>query len=364
MSNTFGCNLKVTVFGESHGPYIGVVIDGLSAGIKIDNEYIAKCLSLRRPSSNYETKRIEDDEYQIIGGVFNGYSDGSPLTIIIPNKNINSTPYEKNLNIPRPGHADYTSHVKYSGFEDYRGGGHFSGRITASLVAGGAILLSALENIGIKIGSHILKIGNVYDNRFSDFNKEIDLVNNKIFPVIKDVQKDMEEVILNVANQGDSIGGILETVVIGLPVGLGNPMFDSIESNISKALFGIGGIKGIEFGEGFNFANLVGSEANDQFDIKDDKVITMTNHNGGINGGISNGMPLTFNVVVKPTPSISKEQQSINLETKEIEKLIFEGRHDPAIIRRINIVIRCMTAFVIADFLMNRYGEDVLRKGF
>lgn len=361
MSNTLGNNLKVTVFGESHGPYIGATIDGLTPGIKIDEEYINRCLELRRPSKSYETQRVEQDKYSIISGVFNGYSTGSPLTIIIPNSNTRSGDYELTKDLARPSHADYVSNVKYNGYQDYRGGGHFSGRITASIVACGAIVLKALEDKGIKISSHILSIGGVSDKKFSNFEEEMDKVNNANFPVISDVSDKMEEVISNIAKLNDSIGGVIETAITGLPVGLGSPMFDSVESLISKAMFAIGAIKGVEFGEGFNFKNLVGSSANDAFRNVDGKVVTETNHNGGVNGGITNGMPVTFNVVVKPTPSISLEQDTINMTTNENASIKVVGRHDPAIIRRVNIVVRAMTALVVGDLLISRYGENALK---
>ncbi|MCQ2087164.1 MAG: chorismate synthase [Bacilli bacterium] len=362
MSNVLGNNLKITVFGESHGPCIGITIDGISAGVKVDDTFIKECLSKRRPSTSYETKRVEQDNYSIVSGVFEGYTTGTPLTIIIPNENTKSSDYSELKISPRPGHADYVANVKYAGYQDYRGGGHFSGRITAGIVAGGAIVLDALEKIGVKIGSHIVSVKDVKDRKFSN-PSEIDVINKKEFPVF-DNQEAIENVMKEAAEEGDSVGGVIETMIAGLPVGVGSPMFDSLEASISYAMFAIGGIKGVEFGEGFNFANLKGSEANDAFEIDNKKIVTKTNHNGGVNGGISNGMPVTFNVVVKPTPSISKEQDTVNMLANKNEKLVIKGRHDPAIIRRVNIVIRCMTAFVVADALIARYGEDVLRIGF
>lgn len=362
MRNVLGNNLTVTVFGESHGSHIGAVIDGITAGIKVNENYINDCLAKRRPQGKGETARVEKDNYSIVSGVFNGYTTGSPLCIIIENSNIKSKDYSLIKNLARPSHADYVANIKYNGFNDYRGGGHFSGRITASIVASGAILLQALEKLNIKIGCHIKKCGNIIDKDFNDFNNEIDKVNNMIFPVIDDVEDQMKKEINNAASNQDSIGGIIQTAITGLPVGLGEPMFSSLEGELSKALFAIGGIKGIEFGLGFNFANVKGSEANDEFAMVDGKVRTITNNNGGINGGISNSMPVVFNVVVRPTPSILKEQNTINMQTKQNEKLIIQGRHDPAIIRRINIVIRCMCAFVISDMLITKYGQDVFLK--
>ena len=362
MKNILGHNLTVTIFGESHGSHIGAVIDGLTAGIKVDEDFIKECLGKRRPSSALETARIENDSYQIVSGVFNGFTTGSPLCIIIENSNVKSKDYDSIKDLARPSHADYVANVKYNGFNDYRGGGHFSGRITAAIVASGAILLKALEKLNIKIGCHILKCGNVKDVEFEDINNEIDKVNQLSFPVISDVNKEMEEEILNAAKENDSIGGIIQTAITGLPVGLGDPMFSSLEGQLSNALFSIGGIKGVEFGLGFDFANKKGSEANDEFKVVDGKIITTTNNNGGINGGISNGMPVVFNVAVRPTPSIYKTQNTINMKDKTNETITIVGRHDPAIIRRINIVIRSICAIVIADNLISKYGQDVFLK--
>ena len=362
MRNILGNNLTVTVFGESHGSHIGAIIDGITAGIKVDENFINECLAKRRPQGKGETARVEKDEYKIVSGVFNGYTTGSPLCIVIENNDTKSKDYSLIKDLARPSHADYVANVKYNGFNDYRGGGHFSGRITASIVASGAILLKALEKLNIKIGCHIKKCGNILDKDFNDFDNEIDKVNNMIFPVINDVEEQMKEEINNAASNKDSIGGIIQTAITGLPVGLGEPMFSSLEGELSKAMFAIGGIKGIEFGLGFNFANVKGSEANDEFVIVDGKVKTKTNNNGGINGGISNGMPIVFNVAIRPTPSILKEQNTINMHTKQNDKLTIQGRHDPAIIRRINIVIRCMCALVISDMLITKYGQDVFLK--
>ncbi|MCI5744956.1 MAG: chorismate synthase [Erysipelotrichaceae bacterium] len=363
MRNVFGNNLTLTIFGESHGSKIGAIIDGMPGGIKIDEVFIKKCLSLRRPQGKNETQRIECDEFEIVSGVFNSYTTGSPLCIEIKNNDIRSKDYEKTKDLPRPSHADYVSHIKYNGYEDYRGGGHFSGRISAALVASGAIFLDALKKLNIDIGSHILQVGEVKDAPFKDLKKEIALVNELEFPVILNVKEQMEEVINNARIANDSVGGIIQVAINNLPVGLGEPMFSSLEGELAKAMFSIGAIKGIEFGLGFAFANKKASEVNDEFTMLDNKVITKTNNNGGINGGISNGMPILFNVVVKPTPSISIKQDTINLKTMENDSILITGRHDPAIIRRINIITRAMSAFVIADFLTLRYGNDVLVKG-
>lgn len=361
MKNSLGNSITVTLFGESHGEYIGAVLDGLAPGIKIDQEYLRAKLALRRPSGKISTARIEADEYEIASGVFNGYTTGTPLCILIKNTNKKSADYGAAMDIPRPGHADYTAREKYHGFEDHRGGGHFSGRITAALVAAGAILGSALESKGIRIGSHITELHGAFDRGFEDISSDIDIVNNKAFPTLTDsAEEKMKKEIEKAAEKGDSVGGILESAIIGLPAGLGEPWFDSVESLISHGLFSIPGVKGVEFGLGFAFADTYGSEANDSFVLADGRVITETNNNGGINGGITNGMPVVFRTVIKPTPSIFKSQASVSLSKMENTTLKLEGRHDPAIIHRARAVVDAVAAIVIADMLTVRYGTDYL----
>ena len=362
MSNTFGNQIKITLFGESHGPKIGAVIDGLTPGIFVSQEKIKECLSLRRPSGSHETNRVENDEFEIISGVFNNYTTGAPLCILIKNGDVHSSDYEINKSLARPSHADYVAHEKYHGFEDYRGGGHFSGRITAAIVAAGAIVLQALEKVGINIATHILQCGTISDRNFENINEDIKYLKNKSFPVLNDIEDNCLEEINKARLEQDSIGGVTETVINNLPVGIGEPWFDSLEGSLSQAIFGIGGIKGIQFGAGFNFASMKGSEANDCFYIDDKKVKTLSNNNGGINGGISNGMPIVFSCAVRPTPSIAKTQKTIDIDKKEDASIEIVGRHDPAIIRRICIVITCMTALVIADQLAVKYGKDVFLK--
>ena len=359
MKNILGDVVTLTLFGESHQSMIGATLDGMAPGIKVNGEFIKEQLSKRRPQSKIETSRVELDDYKIISGVFNGYTTGEPITIIIENNNIRSKDYSKTKDLIRPSHADYTTYVKSNGYNDYRGGGHTSGRITAPIVAIGAILIEALKEKGIYIGTHIKKCGNVEDRSFNDLTNDINYLSKTDFPVLNDIKDEITNEIVLCAEKQDSIGGILETAVIGLPVGLGEPWFSGVESKISSAVFGIGAVKGIEFGEGFNFANLTGSTANDQFYLNENKeIMTSTNHNGGINGGITNGMPVLFKTVVKPTPSISKTQNSINLQTLTEEKLEIVGRHDPAIIRRMAVVIDSVTAIVISDLLAIRYGNN------
>ena len=360
MKNTLGDNLKLTIWGESHGKAIGAVLDGVCAGVKVDEEFIKYQLTKRRPKGKMETARVEEDNFHILSGVFNGYTTGEAISLIIENNNVKSKDYSDIASIARPSHADYVAYEKYNGFNDYRGGGHFSGRITAVIVACGAILINALKEKGIYIGTHIKKCADVTDRDFDNVLEDIKQLNDKMFPVLNNIEDDIVRVCEKNALELDSIGGTLQTAIYGLPVGLGDPWFSSVEGKIANGLFGIGGIKGIEFGEGFNFANLKGSTANDEFEVKNNKVITKTNHNGGVNGGITNGMPVVFNCAVKPTPSIGKIQNSVNFKTKENTKVEIKGRHDPAIIRRIAVVIDSVVAIVICDLLKSKYGDNFL----
>ena len=367
MKNTFGQSLQTTIFGESHGPYIGVVLDGLAPGIEVNEDFIKERLSLRRPSGAISTKRVEADEYQIVSGVFNGKTTGTPLCILIPNTNTRSADYDKTGRVARPGHADYTAMCKYHGFEDYRGGGHFSGRITAAIVAGGAIAQNALSKKGIEIGSHIYKLSDITDTSFDDINGYIPEVivnlNKKSFAVINDdTAKDMIEAIEDAAKDADSVGGVLETAITGIPAGVGEPWFDSVESILAHILFSVPGIKGVEFGAGFDKVCLRGSSFNDAYRNEDGKVVTTTNNNGGINGGITNGMPIIIKCAVKPTPSIYKEQQSINLNSLENADIAIEGRHDPAIIHRARVVVDSVCALAVYDMLAARFGTDFFKE--
>lgn len=362
MKNTFGQSVAVTLFGESHGAAIGAVIDGLAPGIEVDESYIASQLSRRRPCGKTDTPRVEKDNFQILSGVFNGKTTGTPITIVIPNENTKSGDY--NYGVARPSHADYTAYMKYHGYEDYRGGGHFSGRITAGLVASGAIALSALKKLGINIGTHILRCGSVSDRPFEDVENDVVAIQGKAFPLLSDCEDRVTAEIAKARAEGDSIGGVIQTAITGVPAGVGEPWFDTVEGILSHALFSIGGIKGVEFGLGGGFANTHGSVANDSFKVENGCVKTATNNNGGINGGITNGMPIVFNCAVKPTPSISKEQDTVNFLTGENTKIEIKGRHDPAIIRRVCVVVDSICALTVCDLLAQRYGTDVLLKGF
>ena len=363
MKNTFGNNVKITIFGESHGEAIGAVIDGLAPGIKVDEQFIADQLSLRRPAGAISTARSEKDKFSIVSGVLCGYTTGTPIAIIIPNENKRSGDYSATKELARPGHADYTAECKYHGYQDYRGGGHFSGRITAGVVAAGAIVISALRQKGIYIGTHIKSLADVQDRDFNerDLLNDINKLNSLEFATLSDeAAEDMKAEIIKAKKDLDSVGGVLETTVIGLDAGLGEPWFDSVESLISHAMFSIPAVKGVEFGEGFAITKMRGSAANDPFRMSGDKVVTETNHNGGINGGITNGMPIVFRCAIKPTSSIFKVQNTVNVKSRENATLSLNGRHDPAIVHRARVVVDSMTALVIADLLSMRYGTDWL----
>lgn len=363
MKNTIGTNVTLTVFGESHGVGIGAVLDGLAPGIKVAEDFICSQLSLRRPVGAISTSRAEEDKFVVESGVFEGKTTGTPICIVIPNEDTRSKDYSENRFKMRPGHADFTAFEKYHGFEDYRGGGHFSGRITAGIVAAGAIAISALREKGIYIGTHIKKCAGVSDRDFEDFIQDVNNLNSKSFAVLcAEKESTMKEKILEAKAKGDSVGGILETAVTGLPSGLGEPWFDSMESLISHAVFSIPAVKGIEFGAGFGIVDMTGSIANDLFKICDGKIITETNNNGGINGGITNGMPVIFRTAIKPTPTIAKEQQTVDINTNTETVLESRGRHDPCIVHRARVVVDSITAIVLCDILAGRFGTDWVAK--
>jgi chorismate synthase len=359
MKNTFGNSVTVTLAGESHGEAITVILDGLKPGVAICEDDIASRLALRRPAGTISTPRREADEFRILSGVFEGKTTGTPLCILIPNTAKKSADYDATRFVARPGHADYTAAVKYGGYQDFRGGGHFSGRITAGLVAAGAVAEQILAPFGIKIGTHIARIGTVSDRDFGDLEADIAYLSDKNFPVLDTAEGEaMREAIETVRMELDSVGGILETAVLGVPAGLGEPWFDSVESRLSHILFSIPAVKGVEFGQGFGFADLKGSEANDPFRYEDGTVVTETNRNGGINGGITNGMPLVFRCAVKPTPSIGKEQKTVDLREGKETTLSVGGRHDPCIVHRAASVVNACTALVLLDLLSERYGTN------
>ena len=336
MKNTFGNVVSITLFGESHGPSIGCVVDGLAPGIPVDEAYIAELLTRRRPAGAISTARQEADKFVIESGVFNGKTTGTPVCIRIPNEDTRSGDYNR---LARPGHADYAAYCKYHGYEDYRGGGHFSGRITAALVAAAGIVMPALERKGITIQTSIHRLAGIPGDGSACVSAE------------------MEEKILSAKANGDSVGGVLETTVTGMPSGVGEPWFDSVESVLSHALFSIPAVKGVEFGDGFALAEMLGSEANDAFAATENGIVTETNHNGGINGGITNGMPLLFRCAIKPTPSIGKAQNTVDLESGLNGVLQAKGRHDPCVAVRAVPVVEAVTAIVIMDMLLEQKGE-------
>lgn len=366
MKNNFGTNISMTIFGESHGPCIGITLDGLPAGFKIDLERIKKDMEKRKAKGSISTQRHEDDEVEIVSGFFNGYTTGTALTILIQNKNTQSKDYSDIQYRLRPGHADFSAYEKYHGFQDYRGGGHFSGRLTAPIVAAGSICRQILETKNILIGSHIEQLYALHDAPFSnnidELKKQIQTLNKKEFATLDEqVAQNMEQAILEAKNEQDSIGGILESAIINLPAGIGEPFFDSIESILAHLLFSIPAVKGVSFGAGFQMAAKKGSEANDAF-IMNDTIQTKTNNNGGINGGISNGMPIIIHTCIKPTPSIYKAQETVDYKTKESQTLNIKGRHDPCILHRARIVVDSMIAFGILDLLMSNNANNILEK--
>ena len=364
MRNQFGNSITITLFGESHGPYVGAVVDGLPHGFRVNRKGIEEALIKRRGQANLSTKRKEKDKYQIISGLKDDITEGTPLCVIIPNVDVRSKDYDAIKDTPRPSHADCAAMMRYEGYNDYRGGGHFSGRLTTPIVIIGEILRQMLMKKNIIISSHIKQLYDVKDECFKDdIKKQITKMRKNDFPVIdKNAKEKMIEVIGKAIKEKDSVGGILETAIINLPVGLGEPFFSSFEGELSKALFSIPAVKGVSFGLGFGFADVRGSEANDAFKYEKGAVITTTNHNGGINGGLTNGMPVIFDTVIKPTASIALEQDTVNLKTKRNTKISIQGRHDAAIITRAYVVVESISAFVVADFLATRYGEQWLEK--
>lgn len=358
MSSEFGDRIKVHIFGQSHAEGIGVIIDGLPAGERIDFDRINAFMARRAPGkAAYATKRKEPDLPEILSGITDDVTCGAPLCAVIRNSDTRSGDYDSLKAVPRPGHADYTAAVKYGGANDVRGGGHFSGRLTAPLCFAGAVAVQILERYGIDIAAHILAIGGIYDKGYDPLIDRNTLKNSahREFPVIDEKAGEaMKSKIAETAALGDSLGGIIECAVTGLPVGLGNPMFDGAENLISRAVFGIPAVKGIEFGAGFASAEMTGSENNDAYTVKDGKISCETNNAGGILGGITNGMPLIFRAAIKPTPSISAEQRSVNINTFEPELLKIKGRHDPCIVPRAVPCVEAAAALVILDMYLQR----------
>lgn len=355
--NTWGNSFRLSIFGESHGEAIGVVIDGIPAGVELDFDEIRREMARRAPGKDpLSTPRKEADEVKILSGFFAGKTTGTPLTGVIANTNKISRDYTPEL--IRPGHADYTGFMKYGESHDYRGGGHFSGRITAPLVFAGAIAKQILKAQGITVGSHLLRIANIEDAAFDPVGltaETLETVKERTFPVLDEsAGEEMQAWILEKKEELDSVGGVVECGVVGLPVGLGSPFFASAESCISSMMFSIPAVKGIAFGAGFGFADMTGSQANDAFYTEDGTIKTKTNHNAGINGGITNGMPIVFRVVIKPTPSIGKKQETVNLDTMENTEFSVHGRHDPCIAHRAACVVEAGAAIALLDMLLSK----------
>ena len=354
MSSSYGENIKLTIFGQSHSPAIGMTLEGIPAGEKVNLEELYTFLERRAPGRNsYSTPRKEADIPEFLAGMVGDTCCGVPITAIIKNTNTRSKDYSQLKVIPRPGHADFTAEIKYNGAQDYAGGGHFSGRLTAPLCIAGGICKQLLTNEGIEIISRIVSIGTVRDN-----GELTESTAGKAFPVVDDAQgQKMIEYIDMARQQGDSVGGVIECIVTGLPAGLGDPMFDGMENRIAQIVFGIPAVKGLEFGIGFKAAELYGSENNDSFCMDGDEVKTATNNCGGILGGITNGMPLVFRTAFKPTPSISRVQKSVDLIQKKETELAITGRHDPCIVPRAVPCIEAAAAIAVYDALLGRRKE-------
>ena len=351
--NTIGTTLRLTIFGSSHGPGIGCVLDGVPPGVDVDLSFIQKELDLRKPSTGIGTPRNEEDKAEVLAGVLNGKTTGTPVVIFIANKNTDSSKYDSLRTVPRPGHADFTAMKKYGDAGDLRGGGAFSGRMTAPIVAGGALAKTILSSMNVNIAAYTQQIGHIRDQEERTL-KEVrrNTRENPVRAADPTIALDMVNEIMEAKEMGDSVGGIVHCICVGLPVGVGDSFFDSLEGELSKMIFAIPGVKGIDFGSGFGAAEMKGSEHNDIFHVEDCEVRTVTNHSGGVLGGLSNGMPLEFRVVFKPTASISIEQQSVDLERMEDTTIKVEGRHDPCIVPRAVVVVESATALVLADLCL------------
>ncbi|MBQ8556321.1 MAG: chorismate synthase [Clostridia bacterium] len=358
MSSSYGQQLKLSLFGQSHGEAIGVTLDGFPAGMVIDQEHLLSEMARRAPGqSALTTARKEPDAPEFLSGVLDGRTTGQPICAIIRNTNQRSRDYGESVDLLRPGHADYTGHVRYFGFEDWRGGGSFSGRLTAPIVLAGALCSQWLERQGVKLACHVQRLGDVQDASFMQADPAADYsyMKSMHLPVLtQGLDTRMEEAAMAARNTCDSIGGVLECMITGLPAGLGAPFFDSVESQISHLLFSVPAVKGVEFGEGFGFAALRGSQANDAFRMVDGRIVTTTNHSGGINGGITNGMPVIFRCVIRPTPSIAQKQETVSIRTGENAELEIKGRHDPCILPRAVPVIEAMAAIAVMDLWKER----------
>lgn len=356
MSSTYGENIKLSIFGQSHGPAIGMTLDGVPAGLPVDMQQLQSFLNRRAPGQNdFSTPRREEDAPEFLAGIVDGYTCGAPIAAVIHNKNTRSGDYANLKDCPRPGHADYTAQIKYGGYQDVAGGGHFSGRLTAPLCIAGGLCKQWLEKKGIKIAAHISVIAGIADDPvYLDWvNPDLSMISTE-FPVINpEAGAKMREEIAKAKADGDSVGGIIECIITGLPAGIGDPMFGGMESRIAQIVYGIPAVKGVDFGSGFSGSYLRGSQNNDAYTITDGEVRAVTNNAGGILGGITNGMPLVFQTAIKPTPSIAKQQNSVSLSAMENRELIVKGRHDPCIVPRAVPVVEAAAAIAVFDAILS-----------
>lgn len=359
MSSTYGENLKLSIFGQSHGVAIGMTLDSIPAGLPVDTDALQIFLNRRAPGQNdWSTPRKEADRPEFLSGILDGFTCGAPIAAAIYNKSTRSGDYANLKDCPRPGHADLTAQIKYGGFQDAAGGGHFSGRLTAPLCIAGGLCKQWLEGMGIRVFAHIAAIAGISDTPFDPLAPDMDSIQPD-FPVINpDAGAQMRDAISAAKGDGDSVGGIVECAVTGLPAGVGEPMFGGAESRIAQIVYGVPAVKGVEFGAGFSAANLRGSQNNDDYVISDGQIRTVTNNAGGILGGITTGMPLIFRAALKPTPSISRPQQSVSLSSGEMQELIVKGRHDPCIVPRAVPVIEAAAAIAIFDMILGNTQTD------
>ena len=366
MRGSFGRNLKLTIFGESHGEAIGIVIDGIPPGTPIEEAQIARDMARRAPGKDpTATSRKEADRVNIVSGLFEGRATGTPLCGLIETRNVRSGDYEQLRTKMRPGHADYAGQIKYEGYNDPRGGGHFSGRLTAPLVFAGSIARQMLAGKGIVIGAHIAAAAGIQDDAFDPVGltaEELLALQKSGFPLL-DASKEapMRERIAQARKAGDSVGGVIECAAVGVPAGVGSPFFGSVESVVSQLLFSVPAVKAVEFGDGMTMAALCASQANDAMHYQDGKVVCESNHNGGVTGGITNGMPIILRAAVKPTPSIAVAQQTVDLSKQENTTLIVDGRHDPCIVPRAVVVIESVLAIALCELMMDDAATKALK---
>ncbi len=353
MRNSLGELFTITSFGESHGVCVGIIIDGCPAGLPVTEEDIQREVDKRKPGAGMSaTKRVEEDKVEVLSGVFNGFTTGAPICLLVWNRDVDSSEYEKTRFLLRPGHADYTAFMKYGGFNDFRGGGRFSGRITAGFVMAGAVAKKLLKHVGIEVLAHTIEIGGIKAGPKGLDEIRKNALNSPVRCADLRAAEEMSRAIEKVKGEGDSLGGIIEGIALNVPVGLGEPVFDTLEGDMAKALFAIPAVKGVEFGSGFSAAGRKGSENNDRFILRNGKIVTVTNNAGGILGGISSSMPLVVRVAVKPTSSIAKAQETVDIKNMKSARLAVKGRHDACIVPRAVVVVESMMAATLCDFAM------------